>query len=106
MGLASGSFEGADETVRKLAIAAGYRIAATGLIPPWRKEFNDKTRAKLVQTIVQAQKAQLLEPLAKKYELRFYRFGRDARRISVDPVQWELPEPAAMVPEPISPIPY
>ncbi len=95
MGLASGSFEGADETVRKLAIAAGYQIAATGLDPSVRKEFNDKTRAKLVQTIVQAQKAQLLEPLAKKYELRFYRFGRDARRISVDPVQWELPEPAA-----------
>ncbi len=93
MGLASGPFDKDEETLRKLAIASGYQISSSALDPSLRTEFNNKTRAKLVQNIVQAQKAQLLEPLAKKYELRFYRFAREAKPLIVDTVKWELPEP-------------
>src|SRR5258708_4789493 len=94
MGLEAGKFPEDGEEVRKLAIAAGYKVAEGGLPPELRKEFNDKTRAKLAQTIAQAQKAALFDPILKKYDVRFYNFSREAQAFGVDPDKFQLPEPS------------
>jgi hypothetical protein len=93
MGLEAGPFPEDGEEVRKLARAAGYQVGSGGLPPELRKEFNAKTRAKLAQAVANAHKADLFEPLLKKYEVRFYTFARETQAFGIDPANFQLPEP-------------
>jgi hypothetical protein len=93
MGLEAGPFPDDGEEVRRLAVAAGYKVNDSALSPELRKEFNAKTRAKMAQTVAQAQKTALFDPLFKKYEVRFYSFAREATPFGVDPASLALPEP-------------
>jgi hypothetical protein len=93
MQLPAGPFESEAETTG-IARAAGYRVAADGrLDPEARKALNRISRAKLAQSVVQASSGPLLEPLAKKYDLRYFAFARETTPLGVNPARPELPEP-------------
>jgi hypothetical protein len=93
MQLPAGPFESEAETT-KIAQAAGYRAGSDGqLDAEARKALNRISRAKLAQSVVQANTGPLLEPLAKKYDLRYYAFSREAAPLGVNPARPELPEP-------------
>ena len=93
MQLPAGPFESEAELVQ-IAQAAGYRASDTRLDPETRRALNRISRAKLAHSVVQTSAKSLLEPLAKKYDVRFYSLGREATPLGIDkPAQPELPEP-------------
>src|SRR5262245_6280271 len=76
MQLPAGPFESEPELAR-IAQAAGYRATDGRLDAESRRALNRISRAKLAQTAVQTNAKVLLEPLAKKYDVRFYSFARE-----------------------------
>src|SRR5262249_53922666 len=51
------------------------------------------TRAKLAQTVAQGGGRHFLEGLARRYDVRYWSFHREAQPLGVDPVKLKLPEP-------------
>jgi hypothetical protein len=92
MELPAGPFE-TDETLSRIAEAAGYH--ATGGAPDaeTRKALNRIGRAKLSQTVLQTSGRPLTETLAKKFDLRFYSFSDDLKQLGVNPAKPDFPEP-------------
>jgi len=82
MALAAGPFNDEKELLR-MAQAAGYEAADGKIDPETRKVLNRIGRAKLAENAVQARRKELLEPLTKKYDLRFYTVSRQMERMAV-----------------------
>lgn len=84
MQLPSGPFE--DETeAKKVAQAADGEIAAEAL--------NEVSRARLAQGVVRAAAKGLTEPLAERFDLRYYTFARLPERLGLDAAHPVFPEP-------------
>jgi hypothetical protein len=92
MQLPAGPFEKEQEMTR-IAAAAGYQTPDGRVEPEARKALNRIGRAKLAQNVVQHMAGPLLEPLAKKFDVQYYAFDREARRLTADPAHPELPDP-------------
>jgi hypothetical protein len=92
MQLPAGPFESEAE-MAQAAKAIGYSAADGRLEVDTRKSLNRISRAKLAQSAVEAQTASLLDPLVKKYDVRFYSFARDIAQLGVDPAHPKFPEP-------------
>jgi hypothetical protein len=92
MELPLGEFETEGELLSN-AQAAGYPVVDGRLDPEIRKAMNQVSRARHAVNVVRHAAPALLEPLTKKYEVRFYSFARDLTPIAVDPAHPELPEP-------------
>ncbi len=92
MELPLGEFETEGELLGN-AQAAGYPVVDGRLDPEIRKALNQVSRAKHAVHVVRHAAPALLEPLAKKYEVRFYSFAKELTPINVDPAHPELPEP-------------
>jgi hypothetical protein len=90
--LPAGPFDNETET-KRVATAAGYRVADGRVDAETRKALNRISRAKLAQSVVQANSKPLLESLAKKYDLRYYTFARESAPLGVNPTHPEFPEP-------------
>ena len=91
--LPAGPFETETEATR-LARAAGYATAEGRIEPEARKALNQVGRAKLVREVIKVGAKGLTEPLAEKYELRYYTFGKGLTALGVDPAHPALPEPS------------
>lgn len=92
MQLPAGPFDSETDTVR-MAQAAGYRLTDGKLDTEARKALSRITRAKLAQSVVQANSQPMLERLAKDFELQYYSFAKEAKLLGVDPAHPVLPEP-------------
>jgi hypothetical protein len=57
-----------------------------------RKAVSQISRAKLAHDALDARRQQLIEPLAKTYDLRFYRLADRLDRLPVSGPAWKLPE--------------
>ena len=95
MDLPAGPFESEAEAAR-LARAAGYATGPDGrLDAEARKAINKVGRAKLAREVIRAGAKGLTEPLAERFELRFYAFARGLAPMGVDPAHPALPEATA-----------
>ena len=97
MQLPAGPYESDDEAV-KIAKAAGYKVspgeAAAGRPDPeTRKALDQVGRAKLAQTVVQANAKTFSEPMAEKFDVRYYAFAREPTTLGVDPGHPEFADP-------------
>ena len=93
MRLPAGPFESEDELLRAAKVA-GYRTADR-LDSEQRRKFHDMTRAELVQGAIKTNRP-LLDRLARDFDVRYYAFGRDVKRLGTDPAgpgRADLPEP-------------
>ncbi len=97
MQLPAGPFEDNAEAV-KVAQAAGYLTSPGQGIggqpdPETRKALNQVGRTKLAQTVVKASVKTLTEPLAEKFDVRYYAFSRQPESLGVDAAHPVFPEP-------------
>lgn len=92
MRLPASPFANEAETLR-VGRAAGYPLVNDQLDAANRQALLRVSRASLAQTVLQANSQALLEPVAKKYDLKFYSFARTMRMLGVDPLKPELPDP-------------
>ena len=90
MALPAGPFNDEKELLR-MAKATGYQAEDGKIDAETRKALNRIGRAKLAEDVVQARRKELLEPLSKKYDLRFYAMSRQLERMAVGD-NFKLPE--------------
>jgi hypothetical protein len=87
MALPAGPFAGESE-LAATAAALGYPAVEAKV----RDALGHITRAKLAHDALDARRRQLIEPLAEKYDLRFYRIAERLDRLPVAGPSWKLPE--------------
>ena len=97
MQLPAGPFEDNAEAV-KVAQAAGYKVSPGESAPArpdaeTRKALNQIGRAKLAQTVVQANAKTFTAPMAEKFDVRYYSFAREPVPMGVDPAHPEFADP-------------
>jgi hypothetical protein len=92
MQLPAGPFDGAGESA-KIAQAAGYHVSPGESDAETTKALNQIGRAKLAQAVVQANAKTLTEPLAAKFDVRYYAFSREPQALGVDPAHPQFPDP-------------
>jgi hypothetical protein len=92
MHLPAGPWESEAELVR-MAQAAGYRGEGSTTDADTRRALNRMSRAKLAHSVVAGSARPFFEKLAKKYDVQYWSFAREANRLGVDPAQVKLPEP-------------
>jgi hypothetical protein len=92
MALPAGPFSG-DEDLAALAAAVGYPTPAGKVEPEVRKALERTSRAQLAAACVAARREDLIRPLAKRYELRFYSAAERLEQMPVAGPDWKLPEP-------------
>ena len=81
MKLPAGPFESEDELLR-MARVAGYRTSGT-LDSETRRSLNHRTRARLTRDALETARP-MLQELGKRFDVRYYSFGRDAQRLGLD----------------------
>lgn len=92
MSLPAGPYE-SDAELNRLAKAAGMAGPDGHVDADSRKAMTRITRARLAQEVLRASGSSLLEPLAQKYDLRFYSFAREVTSLGIDPRNPDFPEP-------------
>jgi hypothetical protein len=101
MQLPAGPFEAADEA-RRIARAAGYQTQGPGETGKAAAGSNDEAtalkalnkiaRVKLAEDVVRAGAKTLTEPLAKRFDVRYYAFAREPEALGLDPGHPAFPE--------------
>jgi hypothetical protein len=92
MELEVGEFEPESKLIKTVE-AAGYRVVDGQIDPSLRSTFSHKTRARLVQEVVQHNADKLLTVLAEKYDIQFYSVADDAQTFGAPPGKFRLPDP-------------
>jgi hypothetical protein len=91
MQLPAGPF--ADEEALAVARAAGYQTPGDQIDVEARKALNRIARVELARSVVEHARADLLDPLYEKYDVRWYGFDREMRPLGVDAEERKLPDP-------------
>jgi len=92
MQLPAGPFESVAD-ITQIARAAGYRDVDGKTSAESRKALNQISRANLARTVAQAHAKTVLEPLAKKYDVRYFSFAKAIDPMGVDSTNLQFPEP-------------
>jgi hypothetical protein len=92
MQLPAGPFAN-DSELARVAAAAGYRSAEPGIDSQTRLALGRIGRAKLAHSVIAGGARPFFESLANRFEVQYYAFDRDLRRLGVDPAHPDLPEP-------------
>ena len=90
--LPAGPFEDDDEAV-KIARAAGYQTTPGQVDAESAQGPQPGRSRKLAQAVVQAGAKAFTEPLAERFDVRYYAFARQPETLGVDPAHPVFPDP-------------